>query len=212
MNFFKLLRQSPWSARIGMVMVLINIVAAILAPVICPYSETEVVGDVWLTPNKDNLLGTDHLGRDMFTRLVYGARNTIAIAFVTTMLSFVVGIHHGIFCGHLGRMDRSGHQPDCRYPDGLSHPDLCLDGAFGGGNRNHGPDRGDRPSGLHPCLSSVAGGGHGYRGHGIRRSGPVCAANASGGSCGTRFCPMPCRPWWPSSVCASVSYFCSSPP
>jgi len=102
MNFFKLLRQSPLSARIGMLMVLINIAAAILAPVICPYSETEVVGDVWLSPNIDNLLGTDHLGRDMFTRLVYGARNTIAIAFVTTILSFVVGSILGFFAATLG--------------------------------------------------------------------------------------------------------------
>jgi peptide/nickel transport system permease protein len=102
MNFFKLLRQSPLSARIGMLMVLINIVAAILAPVICPYSETEVVGDVWLMPSSTNWLGTDHLGRDLFTRLVYGARNTIAIAFVTTILSFVVGSILGFFAATLG--------------------------------------------------------------------------------------------------------------
>ena len=102
MNFFKLLRQSPWSARIGMLMVLINVVAALLAPVICPYAETEVVGDVWLMPNQDNWLGTDHLGRDLFTRLVYGARNTIAIAFVTTILSFIVGSILGFFAATLG--------------------------------------------------------------------------------------------------------------
>ena len=102
MNFFKLLRQSPLSARIGMAMVLINILAAILAPVICPYGETEVVGDVWLMPNADNWLGTDHLGRDLFTRLVYGARNTIAIAFVTTLLSFLVGSIMGFFAATLG--------------------------------------------------------------------------------------------------------------
>ena len=102
MNFWKLLRQSPWSARIGMLMVLINILAAILAPLICPYAETEVVGDVWLMPNQDNWLGTDHLGRDLFTRLVYGARNTIAIAFVTTILSFIVGSILGFFAATLG--------------------------------------------------------------------------------------------------------------
>jgi len=102
MNFFKLLRQSPLSARIGLLMVLINVVAAILAPVICPYAETEIVGDVWLMPNIDNWLGTDHLGRDLFTRLVYGARNTIAIAFVTTILSFVVGSILGFFAATLG--------------------------------------------------------------------------------------------------------------
>jgi peptide/nickel transport system permease protein len=101
MTFFKLLRQSPLSARIGMAMILINIVAAIFAPLICPYGETEIVGDVWLGPSADNLLGTDHLGRDLFTRLVYGARNTIAIAFITTMLSFIVGTIIGFFAATL---------------------------------------------------------------------------------------------------------------
>ena len=102
MVFFKLLRQSPWSARLGLAMVLLNVFAAVFAPYIAPYSETEIVGDVWLPMSWDHLLGTDHLGRDLFTRLVYGARNTIAIAFVTTMLSFVVGTILGFFAATLG--------------------------------------------------------------------------------------------------------------
>ncbi len=102
MAFFKLLRQSPLSARIGLAMILINIAAAIFVPVIAPYSETEIVGDIWLTASKDHLLGTDHLGRDMFTRLLYGARNTIAIAFITTLLSFLVGTICGFFAATLG--------------------------------------------------------------------------------------------------------------
>ena len=102
MAFFKLLRSSPLSARIGLAMVLINIAVAILAPVIAPYGETEVVGDVWLSASKDHLLGTDHLGRDLFTRLLYGARNTIAIAFATTLLSFMVGTVCGFFAATLG--------------------------------------------------------------------------------------------------------------
>ena len=102
MPFFKLLRKSPLSARIGMAMVLVNIMAAILAPLICPYGETEVVDDVWLSPSRENILGTDHLGRDMFTRLIYGARNTIALAFITTLLSFIVGTTMGFFAATLG--------------------------------------------------------------------------------------------------------------
>jgi len=102
MVFFKLLRQSPWSARIGLAMVLLNVFAAVFAPYIAPYSETEIVGDVWMPMSSEHLLGTDHLGRDLFTRLLYGARNTIAIAFVTTMLSFVVGTILGFFAATLG--------------------------------------------------------------------------------------------------------------
>jgi peptide/nickel transport system permease protein len=102
MAFIKLLRQSPLSARIGLAMVLINVFAAIFAPVIAPYGETEIVGDVWMPSSSENWIGTDHLGRDMFTRLVYGARNTIVIAFVTTMLSFVIGSVLGFFAATLG--------------------------------------------------------------------------------------------------------------
>ena len=102
MAFFKLLRQSPISARIGLAMILINVVAAVFTPWIAPYTETEIVGDVWLSSSSENWLGTDHLGRDLFTRLVYGARNTITIAFVTTILSFVVGIIMGFFAATLG--------------------------------------------------------------------------------------------------------------
>lgn len=102
MAFFKLLKKSPLSARIGLGIILINVVAALFAPVIAPFSETEIVGDVWLSSSKDHLLGTDHLGRDLLTRLLYGARNTIALAFVTTLLSFLVGIICGFFAATLG--------------------------------------------------------------------------------------------------------------
>ena len=102
MAFLKLLRQSPLSARIGLAMILVNVAAAVFAPVITPYSETEIVGDVWLSSSKENLLGTDQLGRDLLTRLVYGARNTITIAFATALLSFLVGIICGFFAATLG--------------------------------------------------------------------------------------------------------------
>jgi peptide/nickel transport system permease protein len=102
MAFIKLLRHSPLSARIGLAMVLINVFAAIFAPIIAPYGETEIVSDVWMPSSSENYLGTDHLGRDMFTRLVYGARNTIVIAFVTTMISFIIGSVLGFFAATLG--------------------------------------------------------------------------------------------------------------
>jgi peptide/nickel transport system permease protein len=102
MGFLKLLRQSPLSARVGIAMVLINVIAAVFTPWIAPYGETEIVGDVWMPSSSENYLGTDHLGRDLFTRLVYGARNTIVIAFVTTMLSFFIGSLLGFFAATLG--------------------------------------------------------------------------------------------------------------
>ena len=102
MAFFKLLKKSPMIARIGLAMILLNVAAAVFAPLIAPYSETEVVGDVWMPMSSAHLLGTDHIGRDMFTRLLYGARNTIAIAFVITIFSFAIGISCGFFAATLG--------------------------------------------------------------------------------------------------------------
>ncbi len=87
----KLLRQSPLSARIGMGIVLLNCLVAAFAPLIAPYGEIKVVGDVWEVFSLQFYLGTDHIGRDLFTRMVFGARNTIALAFVTTILSFGFG-------------------------------------------------------------------------------------------------------------------------
>ena len=103
MAVFKLLRQSPLSARIGMAMILLNVIAAALTftPWL-PYTQTEIVGDVWLEASRDNWMGTDHLGRDLFTRMMWGARNTIFIALVTTAMAFVFGIICGFFAATLG--------------------------------------------------------------------------------------------------------------
>jgi ABC-type dipeptide/oligopeptide/nickel transport system permease subunit len=64
-EWVKLLRQSSWSARIGLSMVLITLIAAVFAPLIAPYSQEEIVGGVWEPVGGDYLLGTDQIGRDM---------------------------------------------------------------------------------------------------------------------------------------------------
>ena len=102
-----LLRSAPFSARLGLGMVCITLLAAILAPVIAPYGETEVAGEVWLSASKDHFIGTDNLGRDLFSRLLYGARNTIAIAFVITGISFILGVVFGFLAATVkGWMDQ----------------------------------------------------------------------------------------------------------
>jgi len=102
MAVLKLLRQSPLSARIGLAIVLINFAAGILAPAIAPYSETEITGDVWLPPSAEHWMGTDHLGRDMWTRMLYGARNTIGLALFITLISFTIGSTCGFLAAALG--------------------------------------------------------------------------------------------------------------
>ncbi len=97
-----LLKKSPLSARIGMGIILLNVLAAVFAPFIAPYGETSIVGDVWEGFSSEFLLGTDHLGRDLFTRMVYGARNTIVLAFLTTAISFLLGTSLGFVAATKG--------------------------------------------------------------------------------------------------------------
>jgi peptide/nickel transport system permease protein len=101
-RFFKALRQAPPTAMFGLVVILIYVMVAATAPIIAPFGETEVVGGEYEPWGDQFLLGTDNLGRDMLTRLLYGARNTVAIAFVTTMLAFAIGGFAGLMASTLG--------------------------------------------------------------------------------------------------------------
>lgn len=98
----KTMRSAPVTAAFGILVILIYIVVALFAPVIAPFGEHEVVGAQFLPWASPHLLGTDNLGRDMFTRLVYGARNTVGIAFVTTALAFLVGSFLGLLAAAVG--------------------------------------------------------------------------------------------------------------
>ena len=85
------LSTAPISAWFGMIVILIFLIAAVFAPLIAPYGESEVVGRAYQPAFGEFILGTDQIGRDLFSRLIYGARNTIGIALLTTIISFVVG-------------------------------------------------------------------------------------------------------------------------
>jgi len=89
-------------AWIGLIIVAVNLLGAILAPVIAPHGEADLVGDVWAPPSADAWLGLDNLGRDMFSRLLYGARTTIGLALLITILSFAVGITTGFTAAVVG--------------------------------------------------------------------------------------------------------------
>ena len=101
-NVWKELKKAPMSAKLGMIIILVNAFVAIFAPVISPYGETEIVGSEFEPWSDQFLLGTDNLGRDMFTRMNYGARNTIGIAVLTTILAFLLGSLMGLMASTLG--------------------------------------------------------------------------------------------------------------
>jgi peptide/nickel transport system permease protein len=89
---WKTLLRAPVSVKLSLLVVLAYVTAALFAPWIAPYGETELVSQEPFSPwNADNLLGTDQLGRDMLSRLIFGARNSIGIALLTTFFAFAVG-------------------------------------------------------------------------------------------------------------------------
>ncbi|MBV4518822.1 ABC transporter permease [Pseudomonas sp. SWRI74] len=91
MGLLKQLWRAPLSAKFGLLIIVLYILVALFAPVLAPFGETQVVGEGFAPWGGQFLLGTDNLGRDMFSRLVYGARNTLGIAFLTTVLAFLLG-------------------------------------------------------------------------------------------------------------------------
>ena len=91
MSFFRGIGRLPWSARIGLLILFFFAMCILFAPWIAPYGESQIVGDVWEPIGGTFLFGTDQIGRDLLSRLVYGARNTISLALLTTALSFLFG-------------------------------------------------------------------------------------------------------------------------
>jgi peptide/nickel transport system permease protein len=96
------LRGAPLTARLGLIVIVVYAVAAVFAPLIAPYGESQMVGAEYLPWGGDHILGTDNLGRDMFSRLIYGARNTVGIAVLTTALAFVTGATLGMLAATVG--------------------------------------------------------------------------------------------------------------
>ncbi|TXH32786.1 MAG: ABC transporter permease [Rhodospirillaceae bacterium] len=96
------LKKAPLSAWIGIAIVLAYMAVALLAPWIAPHGETEVVGGQYDPWSDEFLLGTDQLGRDMLSRLIYGARNTISVALMTTSIAFVLGTGLGLLAATVG--------------------------------------------------------------------------------------------------------------
>ena len=98
----KTLWSAPLTAKLGVLVIICYVIVAVLAPVLAPYKETAIVGASYELWSDEYLLGTDNIGRDMLTRLIFGARNTIGIAFATVLLAFIVGGTLGMLAAILG--------------------------------------------------------------------------------------------------------------
>ena len=85
------IKRIPLGAWIGLVLTSLFLICAIFAPWLAPFGNGEIVGDVWGAMSSTHLLGTDNLGRDLLSRMIYGARITIFIAVLATALAFCLG-------------------------------------------------------------------------------------------------------------------------
>lgn len=98
----RLLKDMPWITRLALFVLLLNLIVVVFAPLLAPYGEYEVVGGALQPWQAPFLLGTDHLGRDMLSRLLYAIRNTFGLALFINALSFATGGFLGLLSATLG--------------------------------------------------------------------------------------------------------------
>ncbi|SHF46274.1 peptide/nickel transport system permease protein [Litoreibacter ascidiaceicola] len=109
-NSKKLFRSMPLTAAFGVMIIIVYAIVSIFAGLIAPYGQEEILGaanvvaggDPAIGGNPEYPLGTDQIGRDILSRLIYGAQNTVGIAFITTCLAFILGGTLGFLAAVLG--------------------------------------------------------------------------------------------------------------
>ncbi len=90
-------------AMIGLCVVIFITLVAILAPVLTPYSyETQDLYNTNAMPSAEHIFGTDQFGRDVFTRVLYGARISMTVAYVSTVTTLLIGALYGGISGFIG--------------------------------------------------------------------------------------------------------------
>lgn len=91
-----------WPGVVGLAVLAIFVIVALLAPWLAPFDPKDTSGLIKVRPNADHWLGTDHLGRDVLSRLLYGARASLAIGGVTALGTLMVGTVVGAVAGYYG--------------------------------------------------------------------------------------------------------------
>ncbi|MBL8129577.1 MAG: ABC transporter permease [Thermomicrobiales bacterium] len=91
---------------VGAVVVLLTIVVAIAAPLIAPYDPDAQLATRLLPPSREHLMGTDELGRDTFSRIVFGARVSLQVGIISVFIALLIGAILGVAAGFFGgRLD-----------------------------------------------------------------------------------------------------------
>lgn len=90
-------------ALVGLILLLLFVILAILAPVITPYERDTIdLSMIEAAPSRQHLLGTDELGRDVLTRLLYGGRVSLGVSLAATLLQLIIGVTLGAIAGYFG--------------------------------------------------------------------------------------------------------------
>lgn len=97
------------SGRVGLALVAVLILTGLLTPLLAPYdpnAQIDIVANRYARPSGDHLLGTDKFGRDVFSRVIYGARISLGIAVASVVLAITLGTLVGAVAGYFGgRLD-----------------------------------------------------------------------------------------------------------
>jgi peptide/nickel transport system permease protein len=101
-NAAKIMKTAPLTAGFGLFVIFTYAISGIFAPIIAPFGEAEVISASFAPADENMLLGADQLGRDMFSRLIYGARNTVGMALLATILAFAIGATAGLYAATKG--------------------------------------------------------------------------------------------------------------
>lgn len=112
------------TTAIGLVVIVLVVLAAILAPILTPYSPTKLsIANRLTAPGSEFWLGTDELGRDILTRVLYAGQTSLSVAFAVVIVSSLIGIVMGLVAGFFRRADA----PVSRLIDAMmAFPDILL--------------------------------------------------------------------------------------
>lgn len=89
-------------AVIGLYVMAVLILIAVFAPVIAPYNPNDIVGEFSSSPSLKHLLGTDGIGRDVLSRVVFGTRISLIVGFTSIFIGLSIGIVLGLISGYYG--------------------------------------------------------------------------------------------------------------
>ena len=89
-------------ATVSLVILAVLGLAALLAPVIAPYDPNELAGPFGGAPSREFLLGTDQIGRDVLSRLLYAMRVSLLVGIMATLISTIIGVLLGLTAGYFG--------------------------------------------------------------------------------------------------------------